>query len=98
MINFAVVEISGRQYLVSPGKTLEVDAVPAGEKFKCEKVLLTFGDDKLEVGKPFLKDSLIFDVIGEVKKKKVRVATYHAKANTRKVVGQRATKMRLVLE
>lgn len=97
MLNFAIVEISGRQYVVTPKKAFEVDAVPAGEKFKCEKVILTSTDGKLEVGTPFLKDSLTFDVLGEVKKKKVRVATYHAKANTRKVVGQRATKVKLVL-
>lgn len=96
MLNFAVVQISGRQYMVTPNKPFEVDSVPAGEKFKCDQVLMV-DDGKLQVGTPFLKDVLTFDVLGEIKKKKIRVATYHAKANTRKVVGQRATKVRLVL-
>lgn len=83
--------------MVTPKTVFEVDTVPMGEKFECDQVLMTENDGKLQVGTPFLKEVLTFNVLGEVKKKKVRVATYHAKANTRKVVGQRATKVRLVL-
>lgn len=97
MLNYAVVQISGRQFMVTPNKPFEVDAVPAGEKFVCENVLMIDNDGKLEVGTPFLETKLTFDVLGEIKKKKIRIATYHAKANTRKVKGQRATKVRLVL-
>lgn len=97
MINYLVVEISGRQYVVKPKQVVEVDGVPAGEKFKCDKVLLKVSDEKVEVGSPYLDQSVTFAVLGEIKKKKVRVATYHAKANTRKVVGQRARKVQLML-
>lgn len=63
-------------------------------------MLLASEKNKIEVGKPYLKTTLDFEVLGNVKKPKIRVATYKAKANYRKVIGQRrvVTKIKLAEE
>lgn len=97
MMTYAVVEISGRQYKVTPGKELEVDLLGDIKSLDCDKVLLMVEGDKLEVGNPYLKSKLTFEVLGSERKRKIRVAKYHAKANTRKVTGSRreVSKIRL---
>src|SRR5258708_14535683 len=90
MIKYAVVEIAGRQYQVMPGQNIVVDHLAGDLKtFECNKVLLMASDDKLNVGEHYLKDKLVFEVINSFKDKKIRVAKYHPKANTRKVTGSR---------
>lgn len=89
-MDYAILEISGRQYLVKPGQTIEVDHLAdVPKKLTVDKVLLIVEDRKAEVGKPYLKKSLDFEVLGEAKKPKIRVATYKAKSNYRRVKGQR---------
>lgn len=109
-MQFAIIEISGRQYLAKPGQIIEVDKLNlpsddgkvSGEakNLSVDKILLIADKDKLEVGKPYLKKTLNFEVVGNVKKPKIRVATYKAKANYRRVKGQRreVTKIRLLEE
>lgn len=89
-MKYAICEISGKQYLVKPGQTLEVDKL--GEDLKnvlIDKVLLVSDGDNVEIGKPYLKDAIEFDVLENIKKPKIRVATYKAKANYRRVKGFR---------
>ncbi|KKS71189.1 50S ribosomal protein L21 [Candidatus Daviesbacteria bacterium RIFCSPLOWO2_01_FULL_43_38] len=89
-MNYVVFEISGRQYLVKPGQRIEVDKINGGEKtLSIEKVLLLKDEKGVEVGTPYLKESLKLEVLETIKKDKVRVAKFHAKANYRKVSGQR---------
>lgn len=97
MLKYAVVEISGRQYKVSPGSLLNVDYLGDIESLKSDKVLLKVEDDKLLVGHPYTNDTLKFEVLGSKKLPKIRVATYKAKANVRKVRGSSAliTQIRL---
>lgn len=90
MIKYAVVEISGRQYKVVPGKAFKVDFLGEEAKdFKSDKVLLSATDKDLNIGTPYLKEGLDFEVLGSGKERKIRVATYKSKANTRKVKGAR---------
>lgn len=98
MFDYAIVEISGRQYKVVPGANLEVDFVGDVKSVECDKVLLISKGAEIQVGTPFLKEKLVFDVIETAKKPKVRVATYKSKANTRKVTGQRRVVSRLKLQ
>lgn len=87
MLKYAVVSISGRQYNIFPGIPLRVDYLGDVKTFECDKVLLMVSDTGILVGKPFLKEKLILDVLDNKLKTKIRVATYKAKANTRKVKG-----------
>lgn len=91
MMRFAVVEISGRQFKIEPGKNFQVDYLGDIQEYLCEKVLLVADEKEVKVGKPYLKDSLKFKVEEVKRGKKIRVATYHAKANTRRVKGSRAS-------
>lgn len=86
MLKYAVVEISGKQYKVTPSETLVVDYLGDIKKFDCNKILLAAADGKLEIGKPYLKEKLTFEVLGS-EKRKIRVATYKAKVNYRRVIG-----------
>jgi ribosomal protein L21 len=88
MLNYLVAEIKGKQYKVMPNRKFNVDFL--GDDIKtlaCETVMLMSDGDNLSIGAPFLKDKVTFDVIATTKGKKIRVAKFHAKANTRKVTG-----------
>ncbi len=87
MFKYAVVEIAGKQYDVFPDTSLEVNYLGDIKTFECEKVLLLADMNSISIGKPYLKEKLSFDVLNNRKVKKIRVATYKAKANTRKVKG-----------
>ncbi len=89
MWKFAVVDIAGKQYLVKPGEELVVNNLGDTKSLDCEKVLL-LADEKIQLGAPFIKTSIKFDVLENFRDRKIRVATYHAKANTRRVKGSRA--------
>ncbi len=94
----AVVNISGRQYKVEPKKQFNVDFLGDLKEFECSEVLLLASDKKTEIGTPFLKEKIVFDVLGSSKEKKIRVAKFHAKANTRKVTGSRRMISTLVVK
>ena len=96
MVNYLVVLIAGRQYIVTPDSRIEVDNLGDVKNFECDKVLLKASGDILELGNPYLKVSggaspykVKFEVSEPKRLRKIRVATYKAKANTRKVRGSR---------
>lgn len=95
-MKFAIVQISGRQYKVNEGKSLLVDFLGDIKTFEADKILLIADDDGVKIGKPYLTDKLMFNV-ETIKKDKIRVATYHAKANYRRVKGIRPLKSKLTL-
>lgn len=97
-MKYAIVEISGRQYKVEPGKEILVDKLKASSSFECDKILLWAEENDIRLGNPYLKERLVFEVLEEVKDKKIRVAKFHAKANYRRVKGFRAvhTKIKLL--
>lgn len=87
MINFLIAEINGKQYKIEPNKPFLVDKV---EENKLEAAVLCLsGDDKTELGTPYLKEKIKLEVLEQIKGKKIRVAKFHAKANYRKVTGSR---------
>lgn len=91
MLTFAVVEVSGRQYVVEPGKKIQVDYLGDKEEYLCEKVLLLADGKDLKIGAPYLKETLKFKIEETKRGDKIRVGTYHAKANTRRIKGSRST-------
>lgn len=96
MSNYAVLEISGKQYKVTPNKAIEVDLLNEENKKVEAQVLIMSENGKITVGTPYLKDKLSLDYIETIKGEKIRVAKFHAKANFRKVNGHRTKKTRLV--
>ncbi len=90
MISFAVLEIKGKQYKVTPGQKFLVDLV--GEETAEMKVLMLSEDGKIKIGNPYLDSKLKLKVIEDKKMPKIRVAKFHAKANYRRVTGIRPRK------
>lgn len=97
-MQYIVCQIGGRQYVVRPQEVVEVDRLPdEPKKLAADKILLMVDGAKVEVGKPYLKQTVDFEVVEHVKKPKVRVATYKSKANYRRVIGSRRQVSRIKL-
>ena len=63
-MDLSVIQINSRQYLVKPGAVVEVDKLLTSEKvLKVDQVLLSVKNGKVEIGKPFLKKNLEFEVL-----------------------------------
>ena len=94
MINYAILQIAGKQYKFVPGKTVEV--VWNDDKIEA-KVLMVMENGKLKIGKPYVDLDLKVKVKEQLKGKKIRVAKYHSKANYRRVIGSRSKIAKVVL-
>jgi len=94
-VKYTIIEIAGKQYRVEPNKpfeiTLQGDALEA-------KVLMEVDDNKIQIGKPYLKNSVKLKTLEQKKGEKIRVAKFHAKANYRRVRGFRPQISKVVLE
>lgn len=97
MLNYAICEISGKQYKVTPGAVLAIDFQDQSKKDIETNVLVLSEDGKIKVGKPYLKEKITLKRIENTKGKKIRVSKFHAKANYRKTIGFRPkiTKVKL---
>lgn len=98
MLDYAICSISGKQYKVIPDQPFEVDLLNTLEKDIEADVLMISENGKVIVGTPYLKDKLSLKFLSVVKKDKIRVAKFHAKANFRRVTGNRTKKTRVVLD
>lgn len=93
----AVIETGGKQYLVTPGKKIQVEKLQGedGTKFNFDKVLLMAspplqGGWGVEIGKPYLLEKKISaEIVGQKRLKKVTVFRYHSKTRYRKKKGHR---------
>lgn len=97
-MSYAVVKISGKQYLVMPGQTLTVDRIAgkAKDKLSFKEVLLKFDADKLDLGRPLLKNAAVqAEIVTQFKGEKIRVAKFKAKSRYRRVTGHRQLKTQL---
>lgn len=96
-MEYSVCQIQGRQYIVRPGQIVSVDKLPNIKSIIVDKVLMIVDGAKVEVGMPYLKKTLNFDVLESVKLPKIRVAKYHAKANYRRIIGSRQNVSKIML-
>lgn len=97
MLDYAVCEISGKQYKIIPNQPIEVDFMGSLGKNTEVSVLMLSEGGQIKIGTPYLKDKLVLEYLDTIKADKIRVAKFHAKANFRKVTGQRSKKTRLLL-
>lgn len=85
----AVIETGGKQYLVKPGQTLEVELLGQDKKVSFEP-LLVFDDKSIKVGTPTVKDAKVnAEVVEQVKGQKVKVLKFKAKKRVKKLTGHR---------
>ena len=95
MLNYAVCEISGKQYKVVPNKIFEVSLQKEGGTIEAA-VLLLSEDGKLQIGTPYLKEKITLKRVEDSKGTKIKVSKFHAKANYRKTIGYRSKITKLV--
>ncbi|MBQ8431080.1 MAG: 50S ribosomal protein L21 [Clostridia bacterium] len=92
--------MSGKQYKVTVGETLEVDRLQAevGE-VKEFPVLLTAEENTVVTGNPVVKDVVVkAKVVAHTKGSKIVVFKYKAKKNERKKQGHRQAYTKIVIE
>lgn len=95
MLDYAICEISGKQYKITPNQPVKVDFL-GNDKDVQAPLLLLSEKGKLKIGTPYLKDKLTLKFLENTKVNKIRVARFHAKANYRRVTGLRGKKTHLV--
>lgn len=101
MKKYAVVKIAGFQYKVAEGDELEVNKIDVekGKDITFEEVLLIAEDGKVKIGQPLVTGGKIkAKVFEQFKGKKLRVATYKAKARQRRVMGFRPLLTKIKIE
>lgn len=101
MSTYAVVQTSGKQYVVKENDTIIVDRLIQKENETIELPALAIFDNetgKIELGEPVLTKKTKAQVIAHIKGDKIRVAKFKAKVRYRKVKGFRAqlTKLKIV--
>lgn len=97
-LNYAVIKLGGKQYIVSEGEELIVDKLTKHNS--ATQVLLKSFDGKVEIGKPVITGTKIdLKVVKDVEKgEKIRVFKYKAKSRYRKTIGFRPAFTRLRVE
>ena len=97
---FAVVEISGKQYIAAPGDKLVVDRMDGevGSSVVIDRVLLTSDGKKTVVGTPYIKGATVtVKIDGQEKGEKLEVRRYKQKVRYRKHIGFRAQETQLTV-
>ena len=98
---YAVVEVGGRQYRVSPGDEILVEklAGEAGTEIKLPALLVSDDAGVITVGKPHVAGAdVAAQIVGDQKGVKLIVFKYHPKKRYRKKAGhrQKYTKLKIV--
>jgi large subunit ribosomal protein L21 len=89
---YAMVEILGKQYKAEKGSLLKVDKIDAeeGKALDFDKVLLFRGDDKIEVGAPYVAGAKVSAVLEKHEKgDKVIVFKYKRRKDYQRKQGHR---------
>ena len=87
----AVIEIGGKQYIVSEKERILVDRLPDETKDLSLDALLVINGDNIKVGQPTVKDVVVKAKViePEVKGDKVRAIRYKSKKRVHKITGHR---------
>ncbi len=99
---FAIVQIQGHQYKVTPGQAITVDRLlgNVGDTETFTSVLLTADEgNAVVVGTPFVPNvEITAKIVAHTRGDKIRVARFRAKSRHRRVVGFRAGQTELLIE
>ncbi len=86
----AIIATGGKQYVINPDQTLEVELLDPDKKKVEFDVLMTMDGDKVTVGAPLVKGVTVkAEVLGEVKGEKIKVLKFKAKKRVKKLTGHR---------
>jgi len=88
----AVIETGGKQYLVEPGKRINIEKVEKkeGEEIEFSKVLLVEKDGELKIGNPYVEGvKVVGKIIKQGKRKKITILKYRRKTRYKVKKGHR---------
>ena len=101
MDSYAIVQASGKQFLVEENKFYDFDKLPLdrGDTFILNQILLVNKDNSVDVGKPFLDSSHKIEatVLRHLSGPKIRVYKMRPKKKTRKTFGNRSKLTRVLI-
>ena len=99
-MNYAIIEASGRQFWIEPGKFYDFNHMNlnSGDKIALTKVLVTNNEGNINVGRPCLNNVKIeATVLGHLRGKKITVYKMRPKKKTRKKEGYRSDLTRVII-
>jgi large subunit ribosomal protein L21 len=90
---YAIVEVGGRQYRVSPGEKFLVERLAQAAGSSVELPVMLLSDETgVAVGKPYVEGkTLTASVLGEMKGEKLIAFKYQSKKRYRRKTGHRQT-------
>ncbi|MGD1905000.1 MAG: 50S ribosomal protein L21 [Leptolyngbyaceae cyanobacterium] len=100
-MTYAIVETSGRQIRVEPGRFYDVDrlAKQEGDTVTLDLVLYVSDGDDMQVGQPFVKEAVVSGtVMRHLRGRKVIVYKMQPKKKTRKKRGHRQELTRVMID
>lgn len=89
---YAIVETGGKQYKVTPGKTIRIEKIQgeSGDSLVFDKVLAISNDGETKIGTPYIEGAAIKGtIVQQGKAKKILVFKYRSKTNYRRRYGHR---------
>jgi large subunit ribosomal protein L21 len=97
---YAIIEVGGRQEKVSVGDVLDVESIPnkKDKDVTFSHVLLLSDEDKISVGRPYVKGAKVAaEVLEHLRGKKVLSFKYRRRKSSRRLKGHRQslTKVRI---
>ena len=99
-MNYAIIEASGRQFWVEPGRFYDFNRLDLnpGDKIALRRVLLVNQEGNVTVGQPCLSNAKVeATVLGHINSKKITVYKMRPKKKTRKKQGHRANLTRIIV-
>jgi large subunit ribosomal protein L21 len=101
-MKYAIAQTSGKQFLLKPGQWYDIDFIKngnLGDFIYLNKILFFRNNDKIQLGKPFLEESLIpAKIIQQVKGKKITVLKTKPKKKYTRTRGHRQAYTRVLIE
>ncbi|MFZ1720947.1 MAG: 50S ribosomal protein L21 [Microgenomates group bacterium] len=91
-MDYAIIQLSGKQFKVAPGDTLTVDRldVTPDENLVVEDVLLVGVGEKSTIGTPLVKNAKVtLKIKDHSRSKKILVSKFKSKSRYRKAYGHR---------
>ena len=99
-MNYAIVEASGKQFWIEPGKFYDLNHLNLnpGDKIALVRVLLVNHNGNVSVGHPCLENvSIEATILGHIKARKITVYKMRPKKKTRKKQGHRTNLTRVMI-
>jgi large subunit ribosomal protein L21 len=102
MEDLAVIQTGGKQYVVSPDDVIDIEIIQGlkqSDKIEFDEVLLIKKGDKVEIGKPFLKNKKVSGtIIDQIKGDKINILKFKAKSRYRRRLGHRQNYLKVKIE